>query len=126
MIEYAITITNTGHDFSDSANFRITDPLPADTNLLVTDIGGAMSGPVGFTEGVPSGSGTTWSFGGLADPTDSVAFSADGSDYTYVPTADGQGIDAAVTHLLLMPQGAFRANPAQPPSATYTYRVVIQ
>ena len=97
-----------------------------DTDLLVADIGGAMSGPVGFADGIPSGSGTTWLFGGLADLTDSVAFSADGGDYTYVPTADGQGVDAAVTHLLLMPQGAFRADPLQPPSATYTYRVMIQ
>ncbi len=126
VIEYAVTVTNTGFDFSDSTNFRITDPLPADTDLLLTDIAGAASGPVGFTEGIPSGSGTTWSFGGLADQADSVAFSTDGSDYSYVPTADGQGVDTAVTHLLLMPQGAFQANPTQPPSATYTYRVMIQ
>ncbi len=126
VIEYAVTITNTGHDFSDSANFRVTDPLPVNTHLRVTDIAGPMSGPVGFTDGVPSGSGTTWAFAGLADPVDSVAFSTDGSDYSYAPTADGQGVDTAVTHLLLMPQGAFRANPAQPPTATYTYQVVIE
>lgn len=124
VIEYTLVVTNTGFDFTDSNQFEISDALPPDTALIVSDIPGGI-GPIGFTDGATS-SQTTWSFAGLSSLTDSISFSSDGSDFSYVPTVGGDGTDASVTHIKLKPQGSFAANPLSNPSAVYTYRVVIQ
>ncbi|MEZ5537491.1 MAG: hypothetical protein R3F02_17955 [Thiolinea sp.] len=125
VIEYSLIVTNTGHDYSDSNQFEITDVLPAYTSLLVSDIPGGSGGPVRFTDGTTS-SRTQWNFGGLSALADSIDFSSDGSDYSYAPVPDGQGADSAVTHIKLKPQGAFAAYPPAHPSATYSYRVIIR
>lgn len=125
VVEYTLLITNTGHDYSDSDNFEITDVLPTHTALLVSDIPGGSGGPVRFSDGASS-SQTSWSFVSLGSATDSIDFSSDGSGYTYAPVADGQGADAAVTHIKLKPQGTFAAYPPAPPTASYSYRVVIK
>ena len=125
VVEYTLLITNTGHDYSDSSNFEITDVLPSDTSLLVSDIPGGSGGPVRFDDGATS-SNTSWNFSSLSSLTDSIDFSIDGTDYSYVPTADGQGADATVTHIKLKPQGAFAAYPPSRPTASYRYRVIIK
>jgi uncharacterized repeat protein (TIGR01451 family) len=124
VIEYTLVVTNTGFDYTDSNQFEISDALPPDTALLVSNIPGG-SGPIGFTDG-PTSSGTTWTFSGLSSLSDSISFSTDGSDFSYAPTASGDGTDASVTHIKLKPQGSFAAFPPSNPSAIYTYRVIIQ
>nr|CAA6807531.1 MAG: Unknown protein [uncultured Thiotrichaceae bacterium] len=125
VVEYTLLITNTGHDYSDSDNFEVSDTLPADTSLLVSDIPGGSGGPVKFDDGATS-SKTNWVFSGLSSLTDSIDFSTNGTDFSYGPTADGQGADASVTHIKLKPQGAFAAYPPSHPTASYRYRVIIK
>lgn len=125
VVEYTLLITNTGHDYSDSNNFEVTDVLPSDTSLLVSDIPGGSGGPVAFTDGATS-SNTSWNFVSLSSQADSIDFSTNGTDYSYAPTADGQGADATVTHIKLKPQGAFAAHPPSYPTAGYRYRVIIK
>lgn len=125
VVEYTLLITNTGHDYSDSNHFEVRDALPAHTSLLVSDIPGGTGGPVRFTDGVTSSS-TSWTFSGPGSQSDSIDFSVDGTDFSYAPVADGQGADAAVTHIMLKPQGAFAAYPPAHPSAAYSYRVIIK
>ncbi|PWQ93435.1 hypothetical protein [Leucothrix arctica] len=124
VIEYTLLVTNTGYDYTDNDQFEISDALPPDTALMVTDIPSGI-GPIGFVDGSTS-SNTTWLFSGLSSLTDSIDFSTDGSDFSYAPTAGGEGTDAAVTHITLKPKGSFAADPPSNPSAIYTYRVIIQ
>lgn len=125
VVEYTLLVTNTGFDYTDSGQFAITDTLPPDTNFVVSDIPGGAGGPIRFTDGSNS-SGTSWSYAGLPSLTDSIDFSSDGTNYNYVPSADGEGADSAITHIRLRPQGSFAANPAANPSAKYHYRVIVK
>jgi len=125
IVEYTLVVTNTGHDYTDNNQFAISDALPPDTALLVSDIPGGTGGPIGFTDGATS-SQTNWVFTSLSSQTDSIDFSDDGSDFSYVPTADGEGADSSITHIRLKPQGSFAAYPPSHPSAIYTYRVIIK
>lgn len=125
VVEYTLLITNTGYDYSDSNQFALTDTLPADTSLFVSNIPGGSGGPVSFIDGATS-SGTSWVYSGLSDSSDSIDFSTDGSDFGYAPTEDGDGVDSSVTHIRLKPQGVFVANPSSYPTAEYKYRVLIK
>ena len=125
IVEYTLVVTNTGHDYTDNNQFSISDALPPDTALLVSDIPSGTGGPIGFTDGATS-SETSWVFTSLSSLTDSIDFSDDGSDFSYVPTADGEGADSSITHIKLKPQGTFAAYPPSNPSAIYTYRVIIK
>ena len=123
VVEYRIIVTNPSVNPIDSGGLAITDALPAQVSLRVADIAGVNSGPVLFTDGVPS-SGLTYTFGGLGSTTDDVDFSNDnGVTWTYVPSPDANGTDPAVTDIRIRPQGAFAPNNAQ---FTLRFRVVVQ
>jgi uncharacterized repeat protein (TIGR01451 family) len=105
VLKYSITVTNTGFAM-DSGTVAVTDPIPANTKLYVRDLGAAGSGPVAFSQGVPS-SGMTYTYSSLSSTTDNIDFSNNnGSTYTYTPTPDANGYDAAVTNIRVRPQGA--------------------
>jgi hypothetical protein len=106
-VVYSIVVTNVGSSPVDASTVLITDAMPANTDLFVGDIGGAGSGPVAFTNGVPS-SGLTYTFTSLASAADDVSFSNDsGATYTYTPTPNANGVDPAVTHIRINPKGSF-------------------
>lgn len=109
-VDYSITATNSALGAIDSNAVVITDPVPANTQLFVGNLGGAGSGPVAFTDGGPA-SGLTYSFVSLASSTDDVSFSNNGgATYTYTPTADVNGVDATVTHIGINPKGSFNSS----------------
>ena len=106
---YTLTVSNQGAGTVDNDAVVITDAIPANSCMRVTDLG-AGSGPVSFQDGSPS-SGLTYSFVSLASVTDDLDFSNDGgATYTYAPTPDGFGCDAAVTHFRVNPKGTFAAD----------------
>ena len=85
----------------------ITEPVPANTVPRVIDFDGSNAGPVAFVDGAPA-SGLTDTFVALGDPGDDIEFSNDGgSTYTDTPTANANGVDMAVTHIRINPQGIF-------------------
>lgn len=102
------------------------DPPASGTKVLylyVADLGGPGSGPVAFLDGTAS-SGLTYTFEGLADGGDGLAFSSDhGTTWTLGPVAGGDGTDPQVTDLGIHPQGSFNPDNAQ---FTVKYRVRLR
>ncbi|MEP2100834.1 MAG: H-type lectin domain-containing protein [Parasphingorhabdus sp.] len=108
-VEYLITVQNSGNAPPNHDSVIITEALPPELALVITDFAAPGSGPIQFQDGSP-GSGLGFSFGGLGDPMDSVSFSTDGSNFTYSPTDSGDGTDPAVTHIRVSPVGFMAPN----------------
>ena len=125
-VDYTITASNSAAGEADDSSTVITDPLPANVDLFVGDLGGAGSGPVEFTDGAgAASSGLTYTFGGLADLGDDVEFSIDGVDYTYVPTPDIDGFDTIVRYVLINPQGILLGTTTATPT-TFDLRIRVR
>ncbi len=106
--EYSLVAT-TPSSYSVTANtVVIADATPVDTDLVVTDIGVTGSGPAAFT---PGASGLTYSFASLGSATDNIDFSNNGgTTWVYTPVANANGVDPAVTHVRVRPQGTMAAS----------------
>jgi uncharacterized repeat protein (TIGR01451 family) len=123
---YVVTVSNQGAGAVDSNTVIVSDPIPANTKMFVGNLGAPGSGPVAFVNGSPS-SALTWTFSGLASLTDDLEFSNDGGGtWTYVPVADGQGCDAAITHIRMRPKGVMPGNGSGNPSFQLQFRVIVQ
>lgn len=123
VITYDMITTNSGQGSVDNNEMILTDPIPANTDLVVSDFGGAGSGPIAFTNGSPS-SGLTYTFTSLSSTTDDVSFFTDSGCTTPVggvtPIADINGVDASVRCVRVNPKGVFAADDAVPPSPNFT------
>ena len=95
LIEYQLTVTNTGEGTADTDTVTITDSLPADTAFFVgTD---AAISPVTLTDG-QTASTLTLNFENLTSTTDDVEFSDNnGTTFDYQPTPDAEGFDPLIT-----------------------------
>ncbi len=126
VVEYLVSISNSG-GAADPDSVRISDPVPANTDLRVADIAGAGSGPVGFSDGVTT-SDLSYTFTSLASATDDVEFSNDGgTTWTYTPAPNADGCDPAVTHLRVNPKGTFAADTGTPdPSFSLRFNVCVE
>lgn len=125
-VDYTITAENGGKGDVDNESLVITEPLPADVDLFVGDLGVPASGPVEFTDGSgAAASGLTFVYGGLTDLTDDVEFSTDGVDYTFVPTPDADGFDSAVRYIRMNPSGTFLGRPTATPT-TFDLRIRVR
>jgi len=112
LIEYLITVNNTGSERTDSDTVVVTDDAPADAKMCLANLGGAGSGPVLFGAGSPA-SGLAYSYVALGNAGDDLEFSADGgTTWTYTPTPDADGCDGAVSDFRVTPSGAFTAGRA--------------
>lgn len=108
LVEYSIFVSNTGISPADADSVLVTDDVPADAKMCLTDIGGA--GPIVFTDGGTS-SGLTYSYTSITDPGDDLQFSNDdGATWTYAPTLDADGCDNAITDFRIVPSGAFASS----------------
>ncbi len=106
--EYTIAVTSPASYTVTSNTVVLTDTTPANTDLVVTDIGGAGSGPAAFAAG---GSGLTYTFTSLASATDTIDFSNNGgATWTYTPVVGANGVDANVTTVRIRPQGTMAAS----------------
>ena len=124
---YTIRITNQGAGTVTSNSVFIVDPVPANTELFVGDLGAVGSGPIVFIDGSPS-SGLTYTFTSLASAADDVEFSNDGgATYVYTPVPNGQGYDSAVTHIRVKPKGVMAGNTiAGSPTFDLRFRVRVK
>jgi len=106
VIDYTLSIANTGEGTVDPDGVAVVDPIPASTRLFVGDLGGAGSGPVDFVNG-SAPSGLTWTYAALGHGADDLDFSNDGgTTWTHVPAPDAAGFDiSGTTHLRMRPKG---------------------
>jgi len=103
-VTYSILATNVGNAAAGTDSVFLTENIPTETELYV---GTGAGSPVGWSS---AGSGLTFSFGGLGDVADDVAFSSDSGPapaFTYVPAGDAEGFDGAVRSLRINPKGRF-------------------
>jgi hypothetical protein len=122
---YTITITNQGLGEADNHSLIAGDIIPAGSALFAGDINGPDSGPVIFEDGVPA-SGVTYSYGGLSDTTDDLAFSCDGgATFTYIPLPDSEGFDPNITNLTINPGGVFQGA-GDGSNRAFTIRFMVQ
>jgi uncharacterized repeat protein (TIGR01451 family) len=117
---YRVTITNTGPGAVDASTLVIADIVPANAEFVVATSG---ADPVQFVDGsVPSG--LTFSYA------TSVTFSAQpggAPPYTHVPSANGNGVDPAVTGLRIAPSGSMAgAAGGSEPSFSVEFRVRVR
>jgi uncharacterized repeat protein (TIGR01451 family) len=117
-VDYTLLVSNSGEGPAQS--LVITDPIPANTQLFVGDLG--QGGPVLFSD--PD------SDSGFAAPqpfTLSYSEDADCESYNYTPTADADGFDANVCRLRIAMDGSMSgtADPADPADFSLTFRVRI-
>ena len=125
-VDYTITASNSGKGDVDNESLAVTDPIAANADLFVGDLGAAGSGPVEITDGAgAASSGLSLVFGGLADLTDDVEFSSDGVDYTFVPTPDVDGFDPAVRYIRVNPSGTFLGRSTAAPT-TFDLRIRVR
>ncbi len=126
-IRYMIVMTNTGSGQADANSVVVTDSIPANMTLRVVDYDASTAGPVEFVDGTPA-SGLTYTFIALDDPTDDVAFSDDGgATFDYEPSADANGLDAAVTNIRINPKGDLGGSVGGgDPSMQISFKVVVQ
>ncbi|MDP5102560.1 MAG: DUF11 domain-containing protein [Erythrobacter sp.] len=118
LIEYLISVANTGNGATDLGSVVVLDNGPAEAKLCLINRTG---GPIVFTD--PGGSGLTYNFVSIGSDADNLQFSSDfGVTWTYVPVADGQGCDANVTAFRVRPGGGLAAGG----SFTLRARYIIQ
>lgn len=124
---YTIQATNQGLGPVDNDTTVVTDPIPANAEMFVNDLGGAGSGPVLFIDGATA-SGLSYTFTSLASTTDDVGFSNDGgATFTYTPIPDVDGFDSNVTHVRGSPKGVFNASDGvNHPSFELRFRVRVK
>ena len=133
-VHYIVRLTNTGPGNVAIDTVVVTDPIPADTDLYVGDLGGSpANSPVIFANGTgPEASGLNLVFSGLSVNGDGVDFSNDPIPpytYTYDPTAtmDADGFDANVTSIRINPTGTMNgASGGNNPFFRVLFRVRVE
>lgn len=124
--EYTVNILNTG--FAVANTVVISDPIHADTDLYVNDIGSPGSGPVLFADGAIA-SGLSYTFVGLTNSSDGLDFYSDaGCTTAYAtPTPDADGCDANVRCIKVRMTGEFLASDgSNHPSFNLKFRTRIR
>jgi uncharacterized repeat protein (TIGR01451 family) len=120
VVRYAVTITNTGTGTVDSSSLVVTDPVPANTVLCVSTVCG--NPVVEFIDGTPA-SGLSFNVATNVSYSNIVG---GGAPFTYTPTADAAGYDAAVTGVRIAPTGLMSAAGGGNPSFTVRFRVRVK
>ena len=130
-VRYLVGTTNSGSGGADTDSVFITDAIPANSALRVSDFDGSTAGPVLFVDGTPA-SGLSYTFSSLplplADPLDDVSFSRDGGlTFDYSPVAIADGTDPEVTHIRVNPKGLFAGDTgAGAPNFQIFFKTVIR
>ncbi len=105
-VRYNLQITNVGNGSTDADTVSVRDTIPSGVELYVGD---GTSSPVLFSD---SGSGLTYSFGGLGAVGDDLFFTSDSGPapaYTYLPAGDTDGYDSNVRGVRVAPGGSLPA-----------------
>ena len=104
LVTYLLIVIAPADTAADEDTVVVTDSIPEHTAMFVSDLPDQPGdSPIGFA---PSSSGMTFTFASLGDTGDDVEFSSDdGATWTYVPTANSDGVDPLVTNVRFRPKG---------------------
>jgi hypothetical protein len=117
LIQYSITVTNSGPGTVDAGTIVAVDPLPTQIMAYVAGT------PITFTNG-PVASGLTYNYATNVTWTKAVGGN---SAFTYTPVPDGQGFDTLVTGIRIAPGGAMAgATLTSQPSFTLTFTARVR
>jgi uncharacterized repeat protein (TIGR01451 family) len=126
ILTYTVTAENIGEGVAQDDSIWISDSVPTNTYMLVTDYDGVSGeGPV-KDETVSTTNGLTYTFIALDDDTDDIEFSNNGTDFNYSPTEDSEGLDKSITHFRINPKGIFQAPAAGESSNEFTIKFRVQ
>jgi len=117
VVQYDVTVTNSGPGTVDAGTLVITDPIPNDAAMYVSTTPG---NPVVFLNGATA-SGLTFTY------SSHVSYSSTGASgpWTYTPVPDANGFDSLVRAVRISPAGIMSAAGAGNPSFTIQFRVRI-
>jgi len=120
IIQYDVTLSNSGTAAIDADTMVIEDMLPAELAPYVATGSGA---PVTMTD-LTAPSGLTFAYASHVQWSDQVD---GGPPYSHTPAPDADGYDAAATGIRIAPVGSFSAGSvAAPKVVRFTYRGRIQ
>ncbi len=125
IVEYTISVNNSGFGYADSNTLIINDPLPANTRFFF----GSPLNPVTFIDGIIPG-GLTFNFINLASASDDVSFSNNGGASFITPNIDGSGFDVTappINFISINPKGSFKGiDGGSAPSFEIKFRVKVE
>lgn len=128
IVEYTVLVSNPGVAMT-ANSVQVIDPLDASTALVVTDIAGAGSGPVAFTQGAVS-STLTYTYTNAASATDDLEYfnATSGGARITALTPNASGCDPAVRRIEVYPKGTFAdgTGAGTDPSFQLRFRVCIR
>lgn len=114
LADYTITVSSPSSYTVSANSIVVIDELPGSVGLFVNSIGGTPASPIAFTPGMST---LTFSYSGLSSMTDDIDFSNNGgASWTYVPVPDASGVDSAITHFRILPNGSM------PPGSSFNLR----
>ena len=126
VMTYTVDVLNPGNISSDVDSTVLVQELASNLELFVDDFDGAGS-PIRFTDGTAnSASGVSYVFNSLTSTSDSISFSADGTNFNHSPTST-DGYDSAITHFKLTLPGTFKPTfDGVTPSFKFEYQVRVK
>ncbi len=127
ILTYTVTAENIGEGVAQDDSIWISDSVPANTYMFVTDYDGVSGqGPI-LDGSANTSNGLTYTFNALDDDDDDIEFSDNnGADFSYDPTEDSEGLDKNITHFRINPKGAFQAPGAGESSTEFTIKFRVQ
>ncbi|WP_375382501.1 spore coat protein U domain-containing protein [uncultured Sphingomonas sp.] len=106
----------------DAATLSLVVPTPPGLVPALDGDGASTGSAIQLTDGTPA-SGLTFRYGGPADATDDVDFSADGgATWGYAPVAGDAASQRAITHVRIRPEGAMAKQSGFTVSVPYMVR----
>ncbi len=124
IVEYSITVENSGFGYVDNNSIVLNDPISAATTFYF----GSPLEPVTFVDGA-NASGLSFSFIDLANTTDDIDFSNDGGNSFITPSVDSNGFDITsprINFIRITPKGSFNGSDGiNHPSMEVRFRVRV-
>ena len=126
IVEYTISVKNSGFGYADNNTLVINDPLPTNTSFFF----GSPLNPTTFIDGIIP-SGLLFSFINLASTADDIAFSNNGGTSFITPNVDVSGFDITVppiNFISINPKGTFKGSDdgVSTPSFEIKFRVKVE
>lgn len=127
VLTYTLEAANTGLGAAQNNSIWISDSIPSSTYMLVKDFDGIPgTGPIS-EQLSPSPSGLSYNFISLGSESDDIEFSNNnGTNYSYSPIPDSEGIDKNITHFRINPKGSFLAPSGTETATQFTLKFRVQ